>query len=101
MLLAGYARGADRRSQTENKYRLQRARVFVRDHAGDRPCRRRVFRWKRNAPLAKSAPVVVFQWALASERVLHPIDGNQAVDRRFARQDAVFNLVIAVREMYA
>src|SRR6266851_10291698 len=99
MLLAGYARGANRRSQTVNKYRRERARIFVRDHAGDRPRGRCVFRWERDASLAESSPVIVLQRALAAEGVLHSIDWGQAVDCRFAGEDAGFDLVIVVRDM--
>src|SRR6266446_3520527 len=99
MLLAGYARGANRRSQTVNKYRRERARIFVRDHAGDRPRRRCVFRWERDTTLAESSPVIILQRAFAAEGVLHCKDWSQAVDRRFTCQDAGFNLMIVVREM--
>src|SRR4029077_17593537 len=58
-----------------------------------------MFGWERDASLAESSPVIVLQWALASEGVLHCIDWSQAVDRRFPSEDARFNFVIVVREM--
>jgi len=53
----------------------------------------------RDAALEKLALVVVLQRTLAAQCILHCVDGDQAVDCRFAREDARFNLVIVVRNV--
>src|SRR6267154_4620602 len=99
MLLGGYARCADCRGQAVNEQRCQRAGILMCDNAGDRPGGCRMFRRKRDTALAKSASVIVLQRALAAEGVLHCVDWDQAIDRRFTGEDAGFNLVIVVRNV--
>src|ERR1700681_956007 len=99
MLFASYAGGAHPRGQTVNEQRGQRSGIFVCDYAGDRPCSSRVFRWERDTALAKTASVIVLPRAFASESVLHCVDWGQASDRRFACEDAGFDLVVVVGNM--
>src|SRR6266853_622235 len=65
----------------------QRPRVLMGDYSRYRPCRRRMFRWKRGSAILKKWPAsVALVRPLATQRVFECLDRDQAVHCRLAGQ---------------
>src|SRR5260370_23764184 len=58
-----------------------------------------MFRRERDAAWAESSAIIVLQWALATERVLHGEDWRQAINRGLPGENSCLNFVIVLREV--
>ncbi len=97
MLAAVHAREADCRSHAVGEEFRKGAGIFVSYDAGDRPRGGRVLRRKGCTAVEKSSAAIALVGSLTAQGILERLNGDQAVQSRFAGEKSSFAPMLVVR----
>ena len=100
MLARFHAGNVHQRRKAIREDLRERTGIFVRNHAGDGPRCRSMFRGEGSAaPLKERATAIALKRTFAPQGIFHSFDHHKTVDRGFAGKEAGLAPMLVVRGM--